>query len=322
MIPLRFVLVWPLAMLVACADPALKSPPTDSETDALKAAAEPAAVVSLSGVALVPPATIPNRDKLDADLTAAQAVFAANPDNADALIWVARRLGYLWRYHEAIAVLDQGIERWPDNPRLYRHRGHRHITVRAFDRAQADLERAAELIAGRADEVEPDGAPNPAGVPRTTLFYNIWYHLGLARYLQGDYDGALAAYTDARAVADNDDALVAVTDWMWMTLMRLGESDAAAALLTGITPEMDLLENTSYHQRLMMYQGQIAPEALLDLASGDATDIATQGYGVGNYHFVHSDHNRARAVFERIIAGAGWNAFGYIAAEADLRRMD
>jgi hypothetical protein len=26
-------------------------------------------------------------------------------------------------------------------------------------------------------------------------------------------------------------------------------------------------------------------------------------------------------VFEQIVAGAGWNAFGFIAAEADLARM-
>ncbi len=308
-------------VVAACQGPALEaSMSRDDASEQVANVDHPAPVTALSGVQLIPPSTIPNRDELEADLAVAQAVFAANPDDADALIWVARRLGYLWRYHEAIAVLDQGIERWPDNPRLYRHRGHRHITVRQFARAQADLERAAVLIAGRDDEIEPDGAPNPAGIPRTTLFYNIWYHLGLARYLQGDYDGAVAAYTDARAVADNDDAMVAVTDWMWMSLMRLGEPDAAAALLTDITPEMDLLENASYHRRLLMYQGRIAPGALLDVASGDATDIATQGYGVGNYHYVHGDQVRARAVFQRIVDGAGWNAFGYIAAEADLQR--
>ena len=53
--------------------------------------------------------------------------------------------------------------------------------------AIADLRRASQLVAGKPDEVEPDGAPNKAGIPRSTLQSNIWYHLGLAQYLRGDF---------------------------------------------------------------------------------------------------------------------------------------
>jgi hypothetical protein len=42
---------------------------------------------------------------------------------------------------------------------------------------------------------------------------------------------------------------------------------------------------------------------------------------VANYHLVTGDRAQARQVFEKIVAGSGWNAFGYIAAEADLQRM-
>ena len=42
---------------------------------------------------------------------------------------------------------------------------------------------------------------------------------------------------------------------------------------------------------------------------------------MGNYYFVTGDRARAKQVFETIVAGAGWNAFGFIAAEADLARM-
>ena len=299
----------------ACGGP--ETAPADAEASATHATA----VRSLSGKLLLPPSPIPDQHKLEADLAAARANLKAHSDDPDALIWVARRLGYLWRYREAIALLDQGIERWPDNPRLYRHRGHRFITVREFARAQADLERAAELIAGTPDEIEPDGMPNAAGLPRTTLAYNIWYHLGLARYLQADYAGAVSALDEARAVADNDDAIIAVTDWLWMTHMRLGAQDTAAALLGGIRPDMELLENDNYHRRLLMYKGVLAPGSLFDVDTGTPADIATQGYGVGNYYLVTGEPDKAKAVFERIIAGPGWNAFGYIAAEADLQRM-
>jgi hypothetical protein len=48
--------------------------------------------------------------------------------------------------------------------------------------------------------------------------------------------------------------------------------------------------------------------------------IATQGYGVGNWYLVNGDEKKAREVFERVLAGKAWAAFGYIAAEADLKR--
>jgi tetratricopeptide (TPR) repeat protein len=284
-------------------------------------AAQPAApeATSLLGVALRPPDPLPNRASLERDLRDAQAV--ADPTTPDALIWIGRRQAYLWRYQDAIATFTRGIERYPDDPRFYRHRGHRFITTRQFDRAVADFEKAAALVAGRPDAIEPDGAPNPAGQPRSTLHFNIWYHLGLAHYLRGHFDKALDAYARCLAVSTNDDSIVAVSDWTWMTLMRLGRTAEAARVLERITPTMDLLENQSYHRRLLMYKGLDTPAALLDTATADATTVATQGYGVGHFHLVQGDTARARQVFEQVVAGPGWNAFGYIAAEAELVRL-
>jgi len=274
---------------------------------------------SLAGKALYPPNPIPNREKLEKDLQEAQSV--ANPTTAEALIWIGRRQAYLWRYQDAIATFTKGIERYPDNPRFYRHRGHRYLTTRQFAKAQADFEKAVSLIKGQPDEIEPDGAPNPAGKPRSTLQFNIWYHLGLAYYLQGSYPKAYDAYVECMKVSNNDDSITATSDWMWMTLMRMGRKADAAKVLDRITPKMDILENQSYHRRLLMYKGMDKPESLLDTAKADDTTIATQGYGVGNYYFVTGDTAKAKQVFEKVTSGGGWNAFGYIAAEADLQRM-
>jgi tetratricopeptide (TPR) repeat protein len=274
---------------------------------------------SLAGKALYPPNPIPNREKLEKDLQEAQSV--ADPTTAEALIWLGRRQAYLWRYQDAIATFTKGIERYPDNPRFYRHRGHRYLTTRQFAKAQTDFEKAAALIKGQPDEIEPDGAPNPAGKPRSTLQFNIWYHLGLAYYLQGNYPKAYDAYVECMKVSNNDDSITATSDWMWMTLMRMGRKADAAKVLERITPKMDILENQSYHRRLLMYKGVEKPEALLDTAKADDTTIATQGYGVGNYYFVTGDTAKAKQVLEKVTSGGGWNAFGYIAAEADLQRM-
>ena len=186
-------------------------------------------------------------------------------------------------------MFSKGIAMYPDNPKFYRHRGHRYISIRQFAKAQADFEKAAQLIKGKPDEIEPDGAPNPAGKPRSTLQFNIWYHLALSHYLQGNYAKAYDAQVECMKVSTNDDSIVATSDWMWMTLMRLNRKADAAKVLERITPKMDILENQAYHRRLLMYKGIEKPEALLDTASPDPTQIATQGYGVANYYFVMGD---------------------------------
>ncbi len=277
--------------------------------------------MSLDGKSLMMPAAIPNKQKLDADLAQAEKVLAANPKDAEAIIWVGRRLGYLWRYNDAIAMFTKGAELYPDNPKFYRHRGHRYLSIRQFAKAQADFEKATQLIKGQPDEIEPDGAPNAAGKPRSTLQFNIWYHLGLAYYLQGNFAKAYDAYVECMKVSNNDDSVAATSDWMWMTLMRLNRKADAAKVLERITPKMDILENGSYHRRLLMYKGLEKPEALLDTAKADDTTIATQGYGVANYYFVTGNPAKAREILRVVTSGGGWNAFGFIAAEADLHKM-
>ena len=84
---------------------------------------------------------------------------------------------------------------------------------------------------------------------------------------------------------------------------------------------MDILENGSYHKRLLMYKGLEKPEALLDTTNADDLTIATQGYGVGNYYFVTGDTAKAKEIFDRVLAGKQWAAFGYIAAEVDRAKM-
>ena len=275
---------------------------------------------SLSGKPLYA-VDLPNREKLEADLAQAEKDLAARPNDADAIIWVGRRLGYLWRFQDAIAMFSKGLALHPNNPRFYRHRGHRYITVRQFDRAIADFDRAVSLIKGTSDEIEPDGAPNPTGKPRSTLHFNIWYHLGLAHYLKGDFQKAADAYVECMKVSTNDDAIAATSDWQWMTLMRLNRQAEAAKVLERITPKMEILENGSYHRRLLMYKGQATPESLLDPGKADALTIATQGYGVGNWYLVTGNRTRAREIFEQVVGGMSWSAFGYIAAEADLLRL-
>ncbi len=266
-----------------------------------------------------PPLTPENKAKLEANLAAAKADYDKAPADEEKIIWLGRRTAYLGRFRESIRIYSEGLARHPNSYKLLRHRGHRYITVRELDRAAADLEKASRLIRNVPIEVEPDGVPNAKNTPHGTSHTSIWYHLGLAYYLKGDFAKALGAYRECLKLADNDDMKVATADWMYMTLRRLGRRDEAAKVLVPIGAEMSVLDNVSYHSRLLMYKGLKSPESLLDTATADPTQIATQGYGVANWYFYNGDREKARALFEKIIAGAGWPAFGYIAAEADLR---
>lgn len=262
------------------------------------------------------------RAEQEALLEQARADIKARPDDPDALIWAGRRNAYLGRYRSAILIFTKGAELHPEDVRFLRHRGHRYITTRHLDAAVRDLERAAEMIRGRPDQVEPDGLPNERGIPTSTLNSNIWYHLGLARYLLADFEGAREAYRECTKYSRNADMLSATSHWHYMTLRRLGREDEARAVLEPIHDGMEIIENHDYHRLLLMYRGEREPETLLARAAdtSDEVGFASTAYGIGNWYLYNGDEERAMEVFERIAETDAWAAFGYIAAEAELAR--
>jgi tetratricopeptide (TPR) repeat protein len=207
----------------------------------------------------------------------------------------------------------------PDDARFYRHRGHRYISIRELDRAIADLEHAALLIAGTEDEVEPDGAPNPAGIPVSTLHSNIWYHLGLAYYLKGDLDNALRIYDIAIEQTPNDDMRVATTHWQYMSLRLLGRDEEARAALDPIHEDMNVIESMPYHQLCLLYKGESETGTVLG-ANITAAGGDSAMYGLANWHYYNGRLDEAKAGFEEMIEKSGWASFGRIAAESDLAR--
>lgn len=274
-----------------------------------------AIILLLAGCASNPSPALPDdlRAQREQELAAARAAYERSPSDADALIWLGRRTAYLGRYREAIDIFTRGIREHPRDARMLRHRGHRWITLRQFDRAVDDLTKAAALIRGTEDQVEPDGLPNARNIPTSTLQSNIWYHLGLAHYLRGDFDQALAAYRECMSVSKNPDGVVSTSHWLYMTLRRMGRPEEAERVLDAISTDMDVIENQAYHKLLLMYRGEIAPEEMTD------TDPATL-YGIANWYFYNGRPERARPLWERIVSEKDWAAFGTIAAEADLKR--
>ena len=277
--------------------------------------------ISVLGDTLYAPEIDPETEaQFKSNLQSAKAQYEANPNDADAIIWYGRRTAYLGNYRKAVDIFSEGVEKHPEDARMYRHRGHRYITLREFDKAIEDLEKAADLIAGTEDMIEPDGLPNIRNMPRSTLHTNIWYHLGLARYLTGDFGTAADAYRNCMEASTNDDMMVATSYWLYMTLKRAGNDGMAGEVLEPIRQDMDLLENESYLKLLLVFKGDFDEKSLLD-NTATPLDNATVGYGIGNWHYVNGRNARAEEIFREVYQGTNWAAFGYIAAEVDLAKL-
>ena len=94
--------------------------------------------------------------------------YQADP-SLENTIWLGRWTAYGGDFREAIRIFSNGILEFPGDARLYRHRGHRYVSIREFDRAINDFETALELRKGKEDQVEPDGQPNSRNIPVSTL---------------------------------------------------------------------------------------------------------------------------------------------------------
>jgi tetratricopeptide (TPR) repeat protein len=279
--------------------------------------------ISLLGDTLRPaPLSAAARTRLEGELARAQTALEAAPGDADAHVWYGRRLAYLGRYRDAIAAFTAGAARFPADARFLRHRGHRYLSVRRFDLAVTDLARAAELVRGQPDQVEPDGAPNARNVPTSTLQTNIWYHLGLAHFLRGAFAPALDAFDRGAAISATADMRIAMDYWRYLCLARLGRRDDAQRLATGVKDGLDIIENGAYYGLLRLYAGRIPADSVLPaarLAEVTASDAAA-AFGVSQHWLLTGRAGEATALWRRMVAGGPWAAFGVIAAEAELAR--
>jgi tetratricopeptide (TPR) repeat protein len=256
-------------------------------------------------------------DKMMNQLTRAKQDFEKDQGNVDNIIWYGRRTAYLGKYEEAIKIYSDGIAKFRDDPRLYRHRGHRYISIRKIEQAIHDFEKAGQLIQGKENEIEPDGMPNAMNIPISTLHGNIWYHLGLAYYLRHDYEKSFETFMKCRDSGNNDDNIVSSTHWLYMNAIRMKNDSLADSVLEPIQMDARIIENTNYYNLCKLYKGLMPLDSLLvglaDNPSGDAVK-----YGLSNWYAYKGDVEKSRETIQEILAGKSWTSFGYIAAESDF----
>lgn len=228
-----------------------------------------------------------------------QSAIAAKPPTVETLIQLGLAHAAIREYRQAIRAFTQGMAIAPNNALLYRWRGHRYISVRELDSAIADLTRGNRL---------------------DSTSYDIWYHLGVARFVRAEFPAAADAFAHAQRLAPNDNEIAGATDWLWMSLSRAGRTADAQAALARAHDSLRITTATAYAQRIKLYKGRIGPDQVLTPADTGDVAVATLAYGVGNWFLVKGDRAAARTWFERAIRSGGWPAFGFIAAEAELKR--
>jgi len=228
----------------------------------------------------------------------ADSALRADPRNVDKIIALGVAQSGARQFREAIQTFSRGLEIAPNNALLYRWRGHRYLSTRQFQRAEQDLTR---------------------GFAIDSTVYGILYHLGIVRFVKGDFKGAADAFARAQPRAPEAGELAGSTDWLWMSLMRAGRGADAAAMLARRPDSLPIAN--AYARRLQLYRGEIKPEDVFTPADTGDVQVATLSYGLGNWYLVHGDTAKAREWFEKSIASGGWPAFGFIVSEAELRRL-
>jgi tetratricopeptide (TPR) repeat protein len=228
----------------------------------------------------------------------AESASTADPRNVQRIIDLGVAQSGTRQFREAIETFTRGLAIAPDDPMLYRWRGHRYLSVRELDRAMDDLTRGYAL---------------------DSTNYGILYHLGIVRYARGDFDGAADAFARAQPRAPDGGELAGATDWLWMALSRAGRAADAQAMLER-RPD-SLGATNAYARRLMLYRGEIGPDSVMTPADTADVQVATLSYGLGNWYLVKGDTTHAREWFERSVRSGGWPGFGFIISEIELRRL-
>jgi tetratricopeptide (TPR) repeat protein len=262
-----------------------------SALDADQAGLQPVQYQSPEGVQY---RSLPDTDAVKS----ARAALDADAKNIARIIDLGIAQSGARQFREAIDTFTRGLEIEPNNALLLRWRGHRHLSVREFDRAFADLTRGGAI---------------------DSSIYGIWYHLGVLQYLRGEFAEAAASFAKAQPIAPDAGELAGSTDWLWMSLSRAGRGAEAKAMLDR-RPDSKPVTN-AYTRRLQLYRGEISPEAVVTPADTDDVQVATLAYGLGNWYLVQGDKAQARRWFERSIQSGGWPAFGFIVSEVELQRL-
>ncbi len=202
------------------------------------------------------------------------------------------------RYRDAIAVYTEAIAMNPEDPEAYRQRAARHIATMQPERAISDLKFCLPLSMEKSD---------------------IYYRMGIARYLAGQYLEAMDA--EQKAFPGFDDEMgVAAMFWHTAAAWKAGTEPT---LLKHYRQDMEVGHHTAYHFSMGLAAGETMLEQALERISKEKSDLeySIMGYGAAMFAEAAGKNDIAKSLLEAVVKRDGfWISYGYLAAWNEVRK--
>jgi tetratricopeptide (TPR) repeat protein len=241
------------------------------------------------------------QQQFDKAIAAFDEAIALDGTNPDFPLGKCRALAAASRQKDAIDACSASLRLRPDNAEALRDRGHYHLNLGQVDAGLADLTRALAL---------------------TKTDRGVYYHLGVAYYLKGDFKRAADAYQSCLDNSKDTDAIECKA-WLYPSLVRAGRKDAAAALLATVHADPAVTGHPAWYlDRLLLFTGERTEDQVAaNLNAEGALSMSSIGYSLGLWHLLNGRAPRAREYFEKAVATGFTPAWGYRCSEAELARM-
>lgn len=273
---------------------ALKAVETPSRTDIPVSA-------SLSAPAIAEGAVLQRKGDHTGAVESFDRALEIDADQPDAHLLRCRSLAGLRRYDEALAACGAALRVQPDNAEALRDRGHYFLNAGRIDEGLADLLKAESLARGDR---------------------GVFYHLGLAYYLKGDFAKAATAYERCVDASTTEGTRIECQAWLLPSLIRAGRRQDARALLARVPVTPVVGHAALYQDRLLLFKGiRTEADLVATLASEGAVTEAAVSYSIGLWHLLNGRQDAARQYFQRSVDAKLPTSWGARASEAELRRL-
>jgi tetratricopeptide (TPR) repeat protein len=241
------------------------------------------------------------QQQYDKAVAAFERAIALDPKVAAFHLGKCRALAAASRHTDAIPACTEALRLRPDDAEALRDRGHYYLNLGQVEPALADLTKAAHL----------------ANTDR-----GVYYHLGVAYYVKGDFTQAAVAYQSCLDNSTGADTIECIA-WLYPSLLRAGRSTDAAALLDRVQADPAITGHPGWYlDRLLLFKGLRTEEQVAaNLNSEGALSVSSIGYSLGLWHLLNGRPQRAREYFEKAVATNFGPAWGYRCSEAELKRM-
>jgi len=226
--------------------------------------------------------------------------------------------------HGALTIFDKGTENCPDSYELFLYKTLVKTTMRDLDGAIVDAERAVSLIKDKSDhglDMRVLMHPDPHVYYPSSNHYMIWYHLGMAYYLNGDLEKAKHAYIEAGNFTYDHGSLVSRSCWFYPVLRELGEYDQASALMAGIGDDIKTLADPAYKGQSLLFKGTLSVADVQANVDSDGKLHIFHEYAIAYWHYTQGNLDKAKVLFQHVCARPEIGAYVQIAAEAKLKEL-